>query len=865
VNPKTGRKECVFVDLESIYPTGDEKSGVEFCFEELRARRRGWLDMNWSKQRKTNPVDRPGSADSKQSDNSPSNRKAPSSSVALLAQSLEKLVPLQDENTSAAALQQKSAKKARKADRDNRTRRIRVMEVRAETQTIQTNLTSPSGPKLKKKKSAEPTMTFHTKEAMNEVYDIFNQTLTKVPDEEEPAESEDDSDDDYTSAGESTGTGRISGHTSEYDTDGEYTGKTSADETGGGISAPSGFSAFSAAKTGDDATLSDDEDDEDDDDITRSTTRTTTQDLSVKSAFSTEASSALITPRSPTPAAALSPSNPWANEASSPSAAPQAPRPRPRAQKASTRLPPMTPIVEKTESSLGALTAAGRDRAHDRSASPAHAAGPKTPSRRPNAAAASPWSSPFDALGAKPIAVDAAPRARPPPFAPVQHGAASCTAAASSAAPTKPTKPAGPAVADAQCNPLDAGVRATILGALRPPLATYAGYVEHGGPGGRAAEMRRFVGRQSGARGPAPVVRLAGAHRAYALRRELGRGAFAPVYLVESLEGAPGGGEERGDDGAFKKPRGLLEAVKMEEPPSAWEFYVLRAAKRRLGVGRAAESIVDAHEMHMFSDECFLVEEYRGQGTLLDLVNVSRAENGGGMDEMLAMFFAVEMLRTVEALHSKGIIHGDLKADNVLVRFDQPPSSSSLSSSLSVDSAWSAQYCKDGRDGWSSKGVTLIDFGRGIDMRAFRPDVQFIADWKTSEADCAEMREMRPWTYQVDYHGLAGVVHSLLFGKYLETIAERGGALGAGASKTYRIREGLKRYWQQDIWSDLFDMLLNTGRHLECEEGKKLPLLVGMKSLRVRMEEYLEANCEKGVGLKGMIRRMENAIRERKK
>jgi checkpoint serine/threonine-protein kinase len=208
----------------------------------------------------------------------------------------------------------------------------------------------------------------------------------------------------------------------------------------------------------------------------------------------------------------------------------------------------------------------------------------------------------------------------------------------------------------------------------------------------------------------------------------------------------------------------------------------------------------------------------------------------------------------VEALHAKGLVHGDLKADNILVRLN----------STSSD-GWSPQYHRSGTNGWSERGITIIDFGRGIDMKAFRPDVQFIADWKTSEADCAEMREMRPWTYQVDYHGLAGIVHSMLFGKYLETVTERGATLGAGATKTYKIRETLKRYWQTDLWNDVFGLLLNPLMHLEAEEGRKLPVVVGIKALRERMETYLEVNCEKGVGLKAGLRRMENAIRERRK
>jgi checkpoint serine/threonine-protein kinase len=145
-------------------------------------------------------------------------------------------------------------------------------------------------------------------------------------------------------------------------------------------------------------------------------------------------------------------------------------------------------------------------------------------------------------------------------------------------------------------------------------------------------------------------------------------------------------------------------------------------------------------------------------------------------------------------------------------------------------------------------------------MRLFDPAVQFVADWKTDHQDCAEMREMRPWTYQVDYHGLAATIHSMLFGKYIETTKG-----GLGASKHYKITSSLKRYWQQDIWNEFFEVLLNPQQHVEGEEGGKMPINKSLRHCRERMEDWLESNCDKGVGLKSMIRRMESLLGGKRK
>ena len=667
---------------------------------------------------------------------------------------------------------------------------------------------------------------------MDEVYDIFNQTLnvTPVVEEDGTEDADDDSDDDATSMGDSTGTGLMSTTMSECgDETGDFTASSKAD--------PDATTRHTIDSEYSDATNAVDGDTEEDISVVNIDVRgldiKDTEDSLPGDAGNTDLQSDeeydfVDEPTDPVSMGGY------------------------RA-KGMNRLPFMTPIVEKTESSIGAVTAAGA-RTH---------MSVKTPSRIPRDMSVqeddTPMSSPFQELDANEI------RARiPQPDLPKPtNSTAGTVSLAGNSLKGKPNK--GPIILDAQCNPMDQNLRQNILAQVHPPLATYGGfYSSVGSTAHKSSEIRKFVkSLTKGPRGIAektntsvvqapPCLDFAASKRTYTVRRELGRGAYAPVYLVDSTPK-----EEEDEDRNFGPQRDTQEVVKMEDPPTPWEFYMIRQAKRRLGSSRPSESIVEAHEMHLFDDEGFLVEEYRNQGTLLDAVNICRGDgsSGGTMDELLALFFSIEVFRTVEALHAKGIIHGDLKADNILLRLDAG----------SPDAGWAPRYRRDGRDGWSDRGVVLIDFGRGVDMKQFRPDVRFVADWKTTEADCPEMREMRPWTFQTDYHGLAGVVHSLLFGRYMETRAERAPGPGAGATKTYAIKEGLKRYWQTAIWTEVFELLLNPMQHVSGEEGGRLPVLQGLRRARGLMEDYLEANGDKGQGLKPLLRRLEGSIRERRK
>lgn len=295
--------------------------------------------------------------------------------------------------------------------------------------------------------------------------------------------------------------------------------------------------------------------------------------------------------------------------------------------------------------------------------------------------------------------------------------------------------------------------------------------------------------------------------------RHLAAGSYARVYLAETvnteetfLDDAP--------DESFQAPVQTQVVLKLDAHSSSglWEFYVTTELARRLREAysneRAVNSIADLLLGCFYRNSSILVFPFSCYGTLLDLVSRYRSGGkGSGVPECLVLYLALELITAVDQVHTCGVIHADIKPDNVLVQ-DLPSEAGFL-------------------DRFGEAGVNcirLIDFGRAIDMTALPEGTTFNRVIETDGFQSTEMLSGRPWTFQVDWFGVLGCLHVLLFGEYM--------AVEQLPDGRWAPRLRFKRYWQQDLWTRLFSELLNIP---SCAEQPDVtPFVLEIKNLLLK-------------------------------
>ncbi|KAL9190856.1 hypothetical protein ACHAXT_000562 [Thalassiosira profunda] len=281
---------------------------------------------------------------------------------------------------------------------------------------------------------------------------------------------------------------------------------------------------------------------------------------------------------------------------------------------------------------------------------------------------------------------------------------------------------------------------------------------------------------------------------------ELGRGVYGVVILCSDEEGQSYALKIQAPIGSLAHEYSVLSRLEERVEPAVSGFYPFPRSRA----------------LYAFSEGgLFSMTAASNSGmTLIDAVNTCK-KAVGNVPELVAIYYTSRMLKHLESLHQDGqVLHCDVKPDN-----------------------WVLTSSPKGRDYAGANAVggvdlMLVDFGRSVDLETVDGQgsdplrTQFKGSVAAEDMECASMRKELPWGVDLDFFGLAASSFLLLFGSHMDVVEDK-------RSGKWRLHKSLRRYWQRDLWSSLFDSLLN----FDSTKDKYC-----LRDIRKSFDEYIDGN-----------------------
>jgi len=266
---------------------------------------------------------------------------------------------------------------------------------------------------------------------------------------------------------------------------------------------------------------------------------------------------------------------------------------------------------------------------------------------------------------------------------------------------------------------------------------------------------------------------------------------------------------------------GIDAVLKVQRPANEWEWYICTEVEQRISNSsyrNFSQSFMSIPRSYSFTDGSVFVSYHQKLGNFLELINTTKAKQNLST-ETLALYYTIEILYIVEALHSIGIVHSDLKPDNFLLKdFPRVREGST----------------KEEVFNFSSTSLQLIDFGRAIDLSILPEGTTFNQVVKTDGLKCVEMREGRGWREHLDYYGIAACAYCMLFGNYMDIVKSKG---------VWEVKGSYRRnFVATDLWKKFFHQFIN----IESSDKESLPSLKEWREkLMARFFQHRAQMCQK--------------------